>query len=85
MFLQHHTNLYITTSSECSHTHNTQADRQTDRQTHKLDRRKRLLHFWYYDAVDASQFDIDLQAQVRNGLDRDLVNILGLHTLGGHP
>ena len=44
-----------------------------------------VLHFRYYDTVDATQLDINLQTQVGNGLDRDLVNVLGLHTLGGYP
>lgn len=36
------------------------------------------------DAVDSSQFDVDLEAEVREGLWRCLVDILSLDTLGSH-
>jgi len=52
--------------------------------THLMNKRGNVLHFWYYDAVDATQLDINLKAQVRDGLNRYLVDIFGLHTLGGY-
>ena len=33
------------------------------------------------DAVDASQLDVDFEAEVRNGLGGRLVDVLGLHAL----
>ena len=37
------------------------------------------------DGVDSTELDVDLQTQIRQGLGRGFVDILGLDTLSGHP
>lgn len=39
---------------------------------------------WNQDVVDASQFNVDLQTEVGEGLRRRLHYVLHLDTLGGH-
>lgn len=39
---------------------------------------------WNQNVVDASQFDIDLEAEVREGLRGRFYYVLHLHALGGH-
>ena len=39
---------------------------------------------WDKDVVDAAQLDVDLEAEVGEGLGRRLHHVLHLHTLSGH-
>ena len=39
---------------------------------------------WNQDVVDSSQLDVDLEAEVREGLRGRLHHVLHLHTLRGH-